>query len=327
MHRSGTSALTGALQASGIALGGPLMASDQHNEKGYQELEAAVRIHEDFLGHFLLDGASLAVLPESWEKSGAAETARVAIRELFQQQFSGEKLWALKDPRLCRTLPLWRQALADDRLRAVLALRHPLEVANSLLTRNNFSINRTLLLWMQHVIEAEKSTRGMIRSKILYDELIDDVVAVVERVKVELEIEWQLPDEERHRNLNAWIDPRLKHQHAPPASVPASAFPPLVEIAVALYRVYEEPGILRNTEKLDQCYGEFMQMLSRHYGHLMQTEIERFEGQLAFQGADLAQRNEEIVRLRETLSWKITTPLRTLGNFVGYSPAEKGSGN
>jgi len=238
MHRSGTSALTGSLQASGVTLGSPLIAQDRFNEKGYLELKEVIQIHEAFLRHFSLDGASLASLPINWEQSDAAETARLAIKKLFQMQFANAKVWALKDPRLCRALPLWQQALPDVSLKVILALRHPLEVANSLLSRNNFSINRGLLLWIQNVLEAEKNSREMTRSTVCYNELIDNPSVIITRLESDLELKWPLIEGERIENINHWIEPNLKHYTVSKAAIAQPIFKPLIDTASELYRFF-----------------------------------------------------------------------------------------
>ncbi|HJX24749.1 MAG TPA: hypothetical protein VJ252_01225, partial [Chthoniobacterales bacterium] len=49
MHRSGTSALCGALDLLGVDFGERLMPANHANEKGYWEHEEIVRFHDDLL--------------------------------------------------------------------------------------------------------------------------------------------------------------------------------------------------------------------------------------------------------------------------------------
>jgi hypothetical protein len=334
MHRSGTSAMTGALQACGVALGGPLLSQDRSNEKGYLELKGAICIHDDFLKHYSQSWLSLNALPEGWEKSNEAEIARKAIRKLAREQFIDKTIWAVKDPRLCRLFPLWHQALPEISLGAVLIVRHPLEVANSLFVRDEFSINRSLLLWIHHVLDGEKNTRGVIRSKVLYADLIKDAPSIMTRLENELKVKWLCTKEEQYSNLSSWIEPRLNHHHSTNTIKRDSKFEPLIEKALELYHLFEQPDILNDAKTCDLYRQEFLDLISKHYGYLIQHEIDLMGDVLAsaWEEYSLQQKNltETIVSLtktisdlRNTVSWKITKPLRNLGDAVGHVPKKK----
>ncbi len=49
MHRSGSSALAGALELLGVPLGGPLMPPARDNERGFFELAGMVALHDELL--------------------------------------------------------------------------------------------------------------------------------------------------------------------------------------------------------------------------------------------------------------------------------------
>jgi hypothetical protein len=57
-----------------------------------------------------------------------------------------------------------------------------LEVALSLKTRNNFSISKSMLLWLRHVLDAEYSSRGIPRCFLSYEELLRDWRRQVDRI-------------------------------------------------------------------------------------------------------------------------------------------------
>jgi hypothetical protein len=82
-------------------------------------------------------------LPDE-EAARLTSTAGLILRDL-----DAHWPWFIKDPRLCLTLPLW-QPLLEAPL-AVHVLRHPLEVAASLLARNALPIPVGLTLWKPHV--------------------------------------------------------------------------------------------------------------------------------------------------------------------------------
>ena len=66
----------------------------------------------------------------------------------------------IKDPRQCRLLPLWT-ALFEQRsyqVDVVLAVRQPEPVAASLVSRDQLPLDRALVLWVSHTLEAERAT-------------------------------------------------------------------------------------------------------------------------------------------------------------------------
>ncbi|MCP4227866.1 MAG: hypothetical protein GY773_31355, partial [Actinomycetia bacterium] len=66
----------------------------------------------------------------------------------------GSRPWVWKDPRLCSTLPFWL-SLAQAEPRFVVATRHPLDVAVSLVKRDGCPLDVALALW-------ERSARALI---------------------------------------------------------------------------------------------------------------------------------------------------------------------
>lgn len=174
MHRSGTSAVAGSLARLGLPMGEHLLAAGEDNPKGYFEHEEAVRIDDallDALGRRWDDPREL---PEGWLRTPAADDARVAIAGLLEREFSAAGLFALKDPRLCRLLPLWIETLRATGIepRVLLVVRHPAEVAASLAKRNGFSPALSQLLWLEHMLAAERDSRDCARAVVTYDDLI-----------------------------------------------------------------------------------------------------------------------------------------------------------
>lgn len=174
MHRSGTSAVAGSLAQLGLPLGRHLLAAGDDNPKGYFEHEDAVRIDDALLDALDRRWDDPRALPADWMQAPAANDARQAISALLAREFSGMPLFALKDPRVCRVLPLWKDALrtAGIEPRVLLVVRHPSEVAASLRKRNGFSPALSLVLWLEHMLAAERDSRDCARSVIAYDDLV-----------------------------------------------------------------------------------------------------------------------------------------------------------
>jgi hypothetical protein len=174
MHRSGTSAVAGSLAQLGMPLGRRLIAAGEDNPKGYFEHEEAVRLNDALLDGLDRSWDDPRDMPDVWMHSPATESARAAIGRLLAHDFSGMKLFALKDPRMCRLLPLWLEALraADVEPRVLLVVRHPFEVAASLKRRNGFAPALSELLWLQHMLAAERDSRACRRAVLRYDDLV-----------------------------------------------------------------------------------------------------------------------------------------------------------
>lgn len=181
MHRSGTSATTGALRLAGVALGRELLGPGEDNPKGYWENAGAVAIHEKLLHALGRSWDDVRELPAGWDGSAAAAAAMQEIHALVESEFSDTRLWAVKDPRLCRFLPLWKRVLAERGVRAValLVARHPVQVAASIRSRNGWAEAVGALLWMRNMFEAERSTRDLPRAVVTYDRLLADPIATL----------------------------------------------------------------------------------------------------------------------------------------------------
>lgn len=170
MHRSGTSLLGGILQRLGVSLPGDTIARDQHNPEGYFEWDAVVAIQERLLidlERWWPAAEGTQALPEDWLHHPATVEARQQLRELLATEAARQSsLWAIKDPRCSRLLPLWielAQELAIP-LQLLLAVRDPAEVTASLLHRDGpltgMDANRAQQLWWRHNLEVVHGARG-----------------------------------------------------------------------------------------------------------------------------------------------------------------------
>ncbi len=133
MHRSGTSAVTRVLNLLGVELGGSLLPRAADNVLGFWEHQEVVSIHERLFSALGRNWFDLSELPLGWLSTPAASEAKQQLKELFTREFGGAVVWAVKDPRICRLLPLWRCALEElgVKAHALFMVRHPNEVAQS----------------------------------------------------------------------------------------------------------------------------------------------------------------------------------------------------
>ncbi|MFN3326825.1 MAG: hypothetical protein ACK5AZ_25310 [Bryobacteraceae bacterium] len=218
MHRSGTSALAGALSVLGANLGRRLLEPAQDNRLGYFEHAQAVSINERLLAGLGLDWADWRAMPEDWLTHPLAQRMRRVVRRLLAREFGAGGLWALKDPRLCRTFPLWREAAHDvglDDLRVILAFRHPTEVAASLHKRDRLPASLGVLLWLRHLHEALQASQGLPLCGFDFRQLVADPVAALADVGQRLELQWPAAPETVADRLGAFVRGDQVH-HAEP---------------------------------------------------------------------------------------------------------------
>ncbi len=213
MHRSGTSALTRVLNLHGVELGSSLLAGNAANERGFWEHADIMVLNDQVLGELGMSWSDPRRLPEGcWERP-RLWALQHELGATLRREFAGRPLWGAKDPRLCRLLPLWQRVLADMGAapRYVIPLRSPYEVADSLQRRDGLSRNRGLLLWLRHVLEAERHSRGALRVFTTYDQLLSDWRGTVSRIAGSLGLRLPLSDERVETDVEAFLTPALRH--------------------------------------------------------------------------------------------------------------------
>lgn len=193
MHRSGTSALAGALENVGIGFGDRLMPSRPgDNPRGYFEDLEIFDLHERMLDRAGFSWDDPRHLDLKSLPAGAMDPYRAELIQLLRDRFVGRPLWAVKDPRLCLLTPEWTEILSELEVAPgfVIVYRHPAEVAASLASRNGFSAEKSAGLWLQHNLAAEAATRGRPRAFLSYEELLAHPVEVLTTVAETLGMDW-----------------------------------------------------------------------------------------------------------------------------------------
>jgi hypothetical protein len=235
MHRSGTSATAGWLKTLGVNLGPYLMAEDPTQPKGYFEHAEIVRIHDELMAVFGSSWDDPRPLPEGWEHDQRVRFFRKQLMEIIRRDLMTEPLWGAKDPRLCRLLPIWLGMLDElgVSVRAISVLRHPAEVAESLALRNGFSADKSGLLWLRYVLEAEWHSRAIPRIAIRYVDLLRASGAESQRVAQAFGIVWPKPDGNAAGGAADFLERGLRHHE----SLYFDRFPPpLRKWIVSAYR-------------------------------------------------------------------------------------------
>jgi hypothetical protein len=130
-----------------------------------------------------------------------------------QRDFARKPLWGIKDPRMCRLLPLWFGILAEVgcTVSCIIITRNPYEVAHSLAHRDGFPRPKSYLLWLAHVLEAEQRTRRCPRVFITYPALLNDWRATVARIATNLSLLWPYEPSTVANAIERFLEPGLRH--------------------------------------------------------------------------------------------------------------------
>jgi len=216
MPRSGTSAVTRVLNLRGAALSGNLLPAAKPNPKGFFESADALAIHERLLTALGRTWFDVSEMPEGWLEHPATHKAHEELVELVRREYGDQALWIIKEPRMCRIVPLWLRVLRSLNIapRALLVTRHPDEVASSvarMVGEEKWGAKHTEILWLEYFFEAEKATREIPRSIITYDQLLMDWAVSVERVAAELELQWPVSIEDSKQEVDAYLGVENRH--------------------------------------------------------------------------------------------------------------------
>jgi GT2 family glycosyltransferase len=216
MHRSGTSAVSRVLNLLGADLPSRTLGPDASNATGYWEPPELYRFHDQMLARAKsrwddwqpFDQAAL----DEYDVVGVVN----ALVEFHAREFGTSSLFVVKDPRICRFVPLWLEVLARFSAApyAVIPVRHPSAVAQSLHARDGIPVAQSYLTWLRHVVDAERATRHIPRTFVDYDNLLADWRAEVGRMAHDLGLTWPntLPDVEDA--VGRFLTTELRHHAA-----------------------------------------------------------------------------------------------------------------
>lgn len=304
MHRAGTSALTRMLGLLGAELP-RRMGSGADNEPGFWEPLEIVRAHDALFQEAGSRWDDVSPFTEEWLPAETVERYEATMLELLEDEYGDAELFVLKDPRICRVIPFWQRVL--ERFGAtplfVLQFRNPLEVADSLRRRDGFSSLKAQLLWLRHVLEAERFTRGRPRTFVSYDELLYDWMPVAARIADTLDVTWPRINHDRRVEIDRFLSPDHRHHSSTVDELRSDP-----RVASAVKRVYSllegqladpQASIVdRNQFTLDEIYRE-LGVADGLYGPLVaETRLEGDERVDAVKG----RAQEELGRLRSELS-------------------------
>jgi len=213
MHRSGTSAFVRCVNLLGAGIGEKLIPANWGNERGFWEDEEVVAADDALLEAAGRSWHDVRPMPAGWESSPAIAEAAARIARIVADETSRCPLWVVKDPRLSRLVPAWLAAFSASDVEPcfLVALRHPAEVAASQERRDGFPPGKSHLLWLRHLLEVERATRGCRRVFSLYDDLLRDWRSTLGNAAEVMGLEWPVSPADAARAIEAFLGRELRH--------------------------------------------------------------------------------------------------------------------
>ena len=174
-HRSGTSLVTSLLAETAGELPNNLMRPALSNQKGFQESWSVVNINDLILNEMGLKWDSPEPTNSEINKSSFKDKFKEVCEKCISDCFKDlNKNLVLKDPRFCKTFPVWRSVIQNMgfKIKIIIPVRKPLEVIKSLIKRDRFTPEHACLVWYWNMLEAIVHTRDIDSKFIFYHELL-----------------------------------------------------------------------------------------------------------------------------------------------------------
>lgn len=327
MHRSGTSAITKSLELLGVGLGDDLYPAESCNPKGFWENQECIEINNKLLGHL---GSAYDRLGFAWDEiqtdSQVSELKLMAIQLISRNLIENNGIWGFKDPRTCRLLGFWNEVFSalECEVNFVIAVRNPASVAASLATRDGIPPEKIYFLWLQHVLPSISFTKVIRRIVVDYDELLANPYSQIARISAKLGL--PLPDRQSplvRDYENNFLESDLRHTSFTEAELALDSRASKMVAATynLLHRLAKDQDSLespRIQDALDDLNAR-LRDVSPAFDYINHLEDERLGllKKVAERGGQVASLNGQVANLvaernslLNSMSWKITKPLR-----------------
>lgn len=307
MHRSGTSALMGALNILGVNLGTNLMNPSEDNPKGYFENNNIYQLNENILKCLNSSWDDLFQLPDKWWEKEELRVYKEEAIGIIKKELSHEEIFGIKDPRLCILFPFWQDIFKELNIKPyyIILVRDPLEVAESLKKRDGFSPEKSIILWMRHMLDAEFYSRDFPRVFISFDELLKDPERIIKKISSSLNIKFPKGYRDVKSDIKQFLEPGLKHY----TLIPDNLNRDLLEIIFDYYHlllnlIREEKISANRLFKIDDIRERFFKIYRFFYHKDIITTFRQGETRIENLEVALRERDTTLNSIFNSHGWK-----------------------
>ncbi len=273
------------------------MGPSRGNDRGHWEPNRLVACHDRFLEK----------IGSRWDDWQGIEAGRISapllkefkreLSDLIDVEYAASRLFVLKDPRLCRMVPIYADLLREKDIepRFLLPIRNPLAVIASLRDRDGMRAGLAALLWLRHALDAEFATRDAPRAIMSYEHLLGDWRPAMRRLGARLSMRWPRLPEDAAPDIAAFLTGELQH-FAPSRRelVARDDVPVWVRHAYrALLDLEANPDDETAIDALDGIRSAFM-TAGPIFADALQREVETKRVELAAARADAANKDARI---------------------------------
>ncbi|MEM9421329.1 MAG: tetratricopeptide repeat protein [Pseudomonadota bacterium] len=254
MHRSGTSALTRMLNILGLGTAENLVEGNAFNVSGYWEPEAVLAHNDHILA--LADRAWFDPKPiaDEFFKGERFDKLVETAQTILQSDFPIDGDIVLKDPRVSRTFPIWKEAVrrVGGDVVCIFAGRAPAECAQSIKRRDEIEDELGLLLYQTYLLEAEYWTRAVPRAMLLYDDLLTDWRACLMHLDRELGTDYSSHSDQTAQMIDQFLTPSARHHRTSKSAPDEGEGSGEYSSPEPIYSLMRSGHFLSDTERLDQ---------------------------------------------------------------------------
>ena len=270
MHRSGTSAVAGVVRLLGATQPARTIPAGPDNPSGFWEALSILGTND----WILKQGGATWYECLGFDANALDARTRTAaltfVMLSLMSEFGGASMPLIKDPRMCLLMDFWLPALQARGVSpvALLVVRAPDEVAESLAARERLPTAVSAALWLRYMLDAEFATRDCRRHILPYDDLLRDWRAALMLAGQRTAIAWPVDPHVAAQRIDGFLDPRLRHFRSIERSQVAGSMPFAVwldEAYAALRGLAHDPTDQAQLQRLDHVRTAF-QVWCRAYG-------------------------------------------------------------
>lgn len=216
MHRSGTSALARTISLMGAALPARVLGAARGNATGHWEPVELGAFNDRLLSRVGGRWDDWRRVDVSAVSDAEQDELKQELQRILREDYGAAPLCVLKEPRSCRLVDMLDEALTAAGMAPayVLMTRSPAEVCESLHRRDGIAREYAAMMWLRHVLDAEKKTRSHKRMVLAYDALLQDWRAACARMSRELSIDFPVREAEAAAEIEAFLRADLRHHKA-----------------------------------------------------------------------------------------------------------------